>query len=58
MNTQVDRRTFLKTSAAFGAGITILKSGVLRAGNSPNDKLNIAVVGVGGRGVRYAADLG
>jgi len=50
MNTQVDRRTFLKTSAVWGAGITILKSGVLRAGNSPNERLNVAVIGVGGRG--------
>ncbi|UCD51443.1 MAG: Gfo/Idh/MocA family oxidoreductase, partial [Phycisphaerales bacterium] len=50
MNARVDRRTFLKTGAAMGAGITILKSGVLRAGNSPNEKLNIAVIGVGGRG--------
>jgi predicted dehydrogenase len=50
MNAQIDRRTFLKTGAAMGAGITILKSGVLKAGNSPNEKLNIAVIGVGGRG--------
>jgi len=33
-----------------GFGFTILNSGILRAGNSPNDKLNIAVIGVGGRG--------
>ncbi len=44
------RRTFLKQSAAAGAGLVVLKSGILRAGNSPNEKLNIAVIGVGGRG--------
>jgi predicted dehydrogenase len=46
----MNRRTFLKQSTALGAGITILKSGILKAGNSPNEKLNIAVIGVGGRG--------
>jgi predicted dehydrogenase len=50
MSTRIDRRTFLKTSAAMGTGITILKSGILKAGNSPNEKLNIAVIGVRGRG--------
>ena len=46
----MNRRTFLKQSTAVGAGLTILKSGILKAGNSPNEKLNIAVIGVGGRG--------
>ncbi|MHC4544533.1 MAG: twin-arginine translocation signal domain-containing protein, partial [Planctomycetota bacterium] len=38
----MNRRTFLKQSTALGAGLTILKSGILKAGNSPNEKLNIA----------------
>ena len=50
MKEQVNRRTFLTQTAALGAGVTILKSGILRAGNSPNEKLNIAAIGVGGRG--------
>ncbi|MHC4701828.1 MAG: twin-arginine translocation signal domain-containing protein, partial [Planctomycetota bacterium] len=50
MKDQIKRRTFLKNSAAVGAGLVVLKSGILRAGNSPNEKLNIAVIGVGGRG--------
>ena len=50
MKEKVNRRTFLKHSAVLGAGITILKSGILKAGNSPNEKLNIAAIGVGGRG--------
>ncbi len=50
MREKVNRRTFLKHSAVLGTGITILKSGILRAGNSPNAKLNIAAIGVGGRG--------
>jgi predicted dehydrogenase len=44
------RRTFLKNSTMAGAGLVILKSGILKAGNSPNEKLNIAVIGVRGRG--------
>ena len=50
MDHQIKRRTFLKSSAAAGAGLVILKSGILKAGQSPNEKLNIAVIGVRGRG--------
>lgn len=50
MTTRIGRRTFLKHCAVSGAGLIILKSGTLKAGNSPNEKLNIAVIGVGGRG--------
>ncbi|KPL21519.1 MAG: hypothetical protein AMJ75_09815, partial [Phycisphaerae bacterium SM1_79] len=50
MNPKMNRRKFLKTSAVIGAGVTVVRSGILKAGNSPNDKLNIAVIGVGGRG--------
>jgi predicted dehydrogenase len=44
------RRTFLKRSTVAGAGLVVLKSGILKAGQSPNEKLNIAIIGVGGRG--------
>jgi len=50
MKETINRRTFLKHSAVLGAGVTILQSSVLKAGNSPNEKLNIAAIGVGGRG--------
>jgi len=50
MKERVSRRTFLSHSAVLGTGFTILKSGILKAGNSPNEKLNIAGIGVGGRG--------
>jgi hypothetical protein len=46
----MNRRVFLKQSTLFGAGLTILPSGILAAGQSPNEKLNIAVIGVAGRG--------
>ncbi len=44
------RRTFLKQATVAGAGVMVLRSGLLAAGKSPSDKLNIAVIGVGGRG--------
>jgi len=50
MSHQIKRRTFLKGGAIAGAGLVILKSGILKAGQSPNEKLNIAVVGVARRG--------
>ncbi len=50
MGSKVNRRTFLKGGAAAGAGFFVVNSGILRAGQSPNEKLNIAVIGVGGRG--------
>ncbi len=46
------RRSFIATSAAATAGLTILPSNVI-AGlghKAPSDKLNVAGVGVGGRG--------
>jgi hypothetical protein len=48
----LSRREFLTRSAAIGAGFTILPSSVVSGlGNKmPSDKLNIAGVGVGGRG--------
>ncbi|MEE9461628.1 MAG: Gfo/Idh/MocA family oxidoreductase [Bacteroidales bacterium] len=48
----VSRRSFIATSAAATAGLTILPSNVI-AGlghKAPSDKLNVAGVGVGGRG--------
>lgn len=50
MKGQINRRTFLKQSAVVGAGVTVLKSGMLAVGQSSNEKLNVAVIGVGGRG--------
>jgi predicted dehydrogenase len=49
MKNGMNRRSFLGSAAA-GAGVLVLKPGMLRAGNSPNEKLNIAIIGVWGRG--------
>ncbi|MBT3377413.1 MAG: Gfo/Idh/MocA family oxidoreductase [Lentisphaerae bacterium] len=50
MKQAIKRRDFLRRSVTAGAGFMVLPSGILRAGNSPNEKLNVAVIGVGGRG--------
>jgi predicted dehydrogenase len=48
----MQRRELLKTAAAT-AGITILKSGTLRGQNAPSNKLNVALIGVWGRGTAH-----
>jgi len=54
MSNRLNRRQMLRNSALAGVGLYL--SGGLRArGQSPNEKLNIAVIGAGGRG---AANLG
>jgi hypothetical protein len=50
MHQQVTRRTFLRNAAVAGSGLVILSnSGSLR-GTPANSKLNIAGIGIGGRG--------
>lgn len=49
----MDRRKFLTTTTLASAGMTILPSGILRAANGPNNKLNIALIGVWGRGLAH-----
>ena len=49
MSRRTSRRRFLKTTALAGAGFCIVPS-VRGAEQSPNEKLDIAIVGVGGRG--------
>jgi len=44
-----NRRHFLKSTVAAGAGLTILPGGVLAGPNAPSNKLNVALIGAGGR---------
>ncbi|MCX6592373.1 MAG: Gfo/Idh/MocA family oxidoreductase [Acidobacteria bacterium] len=48
----MQRRDLLKTTVS-AAGLTILKSGTLRGQNAPSNKLNIALIGVWGRGTAH-----
>src|SRR5215831_5639026 len=52
----LNRRNFLKATALTGSAFMVLPAGVLglRAGTSPNEKLNVAGIGIGGQG---ASDL-
>lgn len=46
----ISRRELLKSAAAAAASFTIIPSGILAKGASPNEKLNIAYIGCGNRG--------
>lgn len=45
----INRRNFLKTTAAAG-GLMLLPSWSIAKAKGPNSKLNVAIIGVGGRG--------
>lgn len=50
MHRQRNRREFLAETAAIGAGAWIATPHLIAAAQSPNEKLNIACIGVGGKG--------
>ena len=52
-----NRRHFLKSAIATGAGLTILPSGVLSGKNAPSNKLNIALIGAYGRAIAHYRGL-
>ncbi|MFV1968129.1 MAG: twin-arginine translocation signal domain-containing protein, partial [Pirellulaceae bacterium] len=43
------RRQFLKSTAAVGAGLVILPGGVLAGVHAPSNKLNLGLIGAWGR---------
>ena len=49
---KITRRNFIGTTGAVAAGLTILPSSVVSGlgHRAPSDKLNVAVVGIGGMG--------
>ena len=55
-NKPVERRTFLKGILAASA-VGVAPFNILKAGPSPNSKLNIAAIGVGGRGAGVAGGM-
>lgn len=55
MSHQITRRESLKSAAAIGAGFWLGGAASGRAEDSPNEKINVACIGIGGRG---AANLG
>ena len=49
----LNRRHFLKSASASGAGLLILPTGTLFGQNRPSNKLNVALIGVWGRGLAH-----
>jgi predicted dehydrogenase len=56
-STTAQRRDFLKSAAAIGAGWMILPSGHLRGADAPSNKLNIAMIGTWGRAEAHFSAL-
>ena len=50
MHRQLNRRDFLRRAALSGSGLVILSNSRLVRGTEANSKLNIAAIGIGGRG--------
>ncbi|MFQ5809606.1 MAG: Gfo/Idh/MocA family protein [Armatimonadota bacterium] len=57
MSSRVDRRTFLRNAARGGAGLVILSNSRSVSSAQANEKLNVALVGVGGRGGWFAKTM-
>ena len=56
MSQQIARRRFLETSSSFMAAMWVGGSARTALSQSPNERVNIACVGVGGKGVRDSTD--
>jgi len=52
-NKVIERRQFLQTAAAAGAGLLVLPSGTLLGAKAPSNKLNIALIGAYGRAMAH-----
>ena len=57
MNLHSNRREFLKHSALIGAGFWLARPGTTARGQSPNNKLNIGIIGVHSRGGSNMAEV-
>ncbi len=58
MSKQMNRRDFLRSAAFGGAGLIILSDSRLVRGTQANEKLNVACIGVGGRGAANVNGVG
>ncbi|MDR1291251.1 MAG: Gfo/Idh/MocA family oxidoreductase [Planctomycetaceae bacterium] len=55
---KISRRHVLKASAIFGSGILFLPNNILAHGQSPNEKLSVAFIGLGGQGKFQLDNIG
>ena len=58
MSSRITRRRFLKAAAIAGAAGVFIGPSIGRAGESANNRLNIACIGCGGRGGDHVGNLG
>ena len=58
LKAQLSRRGFLKSTTATGAGLLTLPSGVLFGQNTPNNRLNVALIGAWGRASQHYGAIG
>ena len=58
MSRRTNRRRFLQTSAVTGIGFWVAGGVRAQQGSSPNEKIAIACIGIGGKGSSDAADAG
>ncbi|MCY2993015.1 MAG: Gfo/Idh/MocA family oxidoreductase [Planctomycetota bacterium] len=57
MKHRTNRRRFLQTTALAGVGVWVASTGSPAQSRSPNEKLNIGIIGSGGRGGSNAGDV-
>jgi predicted dehydrogenase len=57
MNRRTNRRRFLRNSALAGVGIWVAGTARAAQSRSPNEKLNIGIIGAGGRGASNTGDV-
>jgi len=57
MNVRRNRREFLKSAAAAGAGLIVLADGRSARSYQANEKVNVALIGVGGRGSWFVGTI-
>jgi predicted dehydrogenase len=57
MKPRFNRRQFLSVAGCGGAGLLILRSSRSARGYQANDKLNIAIIGAGGRGAQNLSEV-
>src|SRR5262245_1720752 len=50
VRTSISRRDFVRTTTAAGAGLVLAPAAKSLAGGSPNDRLNVALIGFGAQG--------
>ena len=58
MSHRASRRQFLQTTAATGIGFWVAGGVSAKQSNSPNEKVRVASVGVGGKGLSDSNDAG